>query len=65
MGQTALTREAVAAASYALGEVTVLEVHRDYIETLVARKPALLHLFGRTIDERRASFARAIAAADE
>jgi small-conductance mechanosensitive channel len=65
LGQTALTREPVTAAAYALEEVTVLEVDRDYIEDLVAQKPVLLQDIGHTIDERRASLRRALAAADE
>jgi CRP-like cAMP-binding protein len=37
LGQTALTREPVAASAYALEEVTVLQIEREYIEELVAR----------------------------
>jgi CRP-like cAMP-binding protein len=63
LGQTALTREPVSASAYAIDEVTVVEVGRDYIEDLVARKPVLLQDIGRTIDERRADLRRAISAA--
>ena len=38
LGQTALTREPVTAAAYALEEVTVLQIDRDHIEELVAAK---------------------------
>jgi CRP-like cAMP-binding protein len=65
LGQTALTREAVAASAYALEEVTVLQIDREYIEELVARKPLLLHDIGRAIEERRASLRRALAAVDD
>jgi small-conductance mechanosensitive channel len=65
LGQTALTREAVAASAYALEEVTVLQVEREYIEELVARKPLLLQDIGRAIEERRASLRRALAAAGD
>ncbi|MCT7661938.1 mechanosensitive ion channel domain-containing protein [Mycobacterium deserti] len=65
LGQTTLTLEAVTAAAYALEEVTVLQLDREVIEDLVARKPLLLQEFGRAIDERRASLRRALAAAGE
>jgi CRP-like cAMP-binding protein len=65
LGQTALTREAVAASAYALEEVTVLQIERDYIQELVARKPLLLQDIGRAIEERRATARRVLAAADE
>jgi small-conductance mechanosensitive channel len=65
LGQTALTREAVAASAYALEEVTVLQIDREYIEELVARKPLLLQDIGRAIEERRASMRRALAAMDD
>ena len=55
IGQTALTREPVNAAAYALDEVTVLQIGRDEIEELVSRKPMLLQDIGRAIEERRAS----------
>jgi small-conductance mechanosensitive channel len=63
IGQTALTREPVAAAAYALEEVTVLQIEREYIEELVARKPLLLQDIGRAIEERRANVRRVLAAA--
>jgi small-conductance mechanosensitive channel len=65
LGQTALTREPVTAAAYALEEVTVLQIEREYIEELVARKPVLLQDIGRAIEERRASLRRALAAVDD
>jgi CRP-like cAMP-binding protein len=65
LGQTTLTRESVTAAAYALEEVSVLQVEREYIEELVARKPLLLQDIGRAIEERRASLRRALAAADD
>ena len=54
LGQTALTREPVTASAYALDEVTVLQIEREHIEELVARKPLLLQDIGRAIEERRA-----------
>jgi small-conductance mechanosensitive channel len=65
LGQTALTREPVTASAYALNEVTVLQIERQHIEALVARKPLLLQDIGRTIEERRASLRRALAAAGD
>lgn len=65
LGQTTLTREPVTAAAYALEEVTVLQVDREHIEELVARKPMLLQEIGRAIEERRASLRRALAAAEK
>jgi small-conductance mechanosensitive channel len=65
LGQTALTREPVAASAYALEEVTVLQVEREHIEQLVARKPLLLQEIGRAIEERRDNVRRALAAADD
>ncbi len=65
LGQTALTREPVNAAAYALEEVTVLQIDRDDIEELVSRKPVLLQDIGRAIEERRASLRRALAAAED
>lgn len=65
LGQTALTREQVAASAYALEEVTVLQIEREYIEELVARKPLLLQDIGRAIEERRANVRRVLAAAGD
>ncbi|MBB5160949.1 mechanosensitive ion channel domain-containing protein [Mycobacterium sp. AZCC_0083] len=65
LGQTALTREAVTASAYALEEVTVLQIEREYIEELVERKPLLLQDIGRAIEERRKSLRRALAAAGD
>ena len=61
LGQTALTREPVSAGAYALEEVTVLQIEREYIEELVARKPLLLQDIGKAIEERRANVRRALA----
>ncbi|AFM17583.1 small-conductance mechanosensitive channel [Mycolicibacterium chubuense NBB4] len=65
LGQTTLTREPVTAAAYALEEVTVVHLEREYLEDLVARKPVLLHDFGHAIEERRRSLRRALSATDE
>jgi len=65
LGQTALTREPVTAAAYALEEVTALQIDRDEIEELVSQKPVLLQDIGRAIEERRASLRRALAAAED
>jgi len=65
LGQTALTREPVSAGAYALGEVIVLELGREHLETLVAQKPVLLQEIGRAIEERRAHVKRALAAASD
>ena len=65
MGQTALTREPVSAAAYALEEVTVLQIEREHIQQLVAEKPVLLQEIGRAIEERRANVRRAVAAAGD
>jgi len=65
LGSTTLTREPAATTAYALDEVTVLQIDRDYIEELVGRKPLLLQAIGRTIEQRRASVRRALAAADD
>jgi small-conductance mechanosensitive channel len=62
LGQTALTREPVSAGAVALEEVTVLQIEREYIEELVARKPLLLQDIGRAIEERRATVRKALAA---
>jgi small-conductance mechanosensitive channel len=65
LGQTALTREPVAASAYAMDEVTVLQIDRVHVEELVGRKPLLLQDIGRAIEERRASVRRAIAMAND
>lgn len=64
-GSTALTREPVAAAAYAVDEVTVLIVGRKHMEELVKRKPALLQDIGRYIEERQVQVRRALTAAPE
>ncbi|OBF35812.1 hypothetical protein A5724_14300 [Mycobacterium sp. ACS1612] len=62
LGSTTLTREHAATTAYALEEVTVLQIDREHIEELVGRKPLLLQDIGRTIEQRRASVQRALAA---
>ncbi len=62
IGQTALTREPVRADALALEEVTVVQIDREHIEDLVARKPLLLQEIGRSIEERRQNVQRALAA---
>jgi CRP-like cAMP-binding protein len=42
--------------------VTVVQVDREHVEELVARKPLLLQDIGRTIEDRRRSARRALAA---
>jgi hypothetical protein len=64
LGQTTLTREPIGTTAYALEEVTVLQIDRDYMEELVRRKPLLLQDIGRRIEERRAGIRKALAAAD-
>ncbi|MUL85501.1 MULTISPECIES: mechanosensitive ion channel domain-containing protein [unclassified Mycolicibacterium] len=63
LGQTTLTREGSLASAYALGETTVLQVDRDFLEELVLRNPRLLHEIGRAIEERRANVKKALTAA--
>lgn len=58
LGQTTLTREPVTASAHGLEEVTVVQIEPDRVEELVARKPLLLHDFGRVIEERRATLRR-------
>jgi small-conductance mechanosensitive channel len=64
LGQTTLTREPVTAAAVALTEVTVLDIDREVVEDLVARKPVLLQEFGRAIEERRRDLRRALEIAE-
>ncbi len=61
IGQTALTREPVRSDAVALDEVTVLQIDREHIEELVARKPLLLQEIGRAIEERRDNVTKALA----
>ncbi len=62
IGQTTLTREPVRARAVALSEVAVLDIDREDIEELVARKPKLLSEIGRVIDDRRRDLEQAIVA---
>ena len=41
----------------------MLQIDREHIEELVARKPLLLQDIGRAIEERRANVRQALAAA--
>ncbi|CAJ1503216.1 mechanosensitive ion channel family protein [[Mycobacterium] burgundiense] len=59
LGQTTLTREPVAAGAVAVGEVAMLEMDREVLESLVTGQPGLLHEIGRVIDERRRDVAQA------
>ena len=61
LGQTALTREPVTSSAFALGEVTVVQIDREHIEKLVARKPLLLQEIGRAIEERKKTVRHALA----
>jgi small-conductance mechanosensitive channel len=65
IGSTALTREPVTSGAYAVDEVIVLQVEREHMEELVARKPLLLQEIGRTIEERNDDVRRALAAAGD
>jgi small-conductance mechanosensitive channel len=62
LGQTALTRQPVLANAQALGEVTAVQIGREYMEELLQRKPWLLQELGRLIEERRGHVKRAMAA---
>jgi CRP-like cAMP-binding protein len=64
LGSTTLTREPVSTGAYAVDEVTVLQIEREAVEALVARKPLLLQEIGRTIEERQDDVRRALSAAD-
>lgn len=60
LGQSTLTRQSVIGCAYAVGEVTVVQIEREQVETLVHRNPLLMQEFGRTIEERRANVRRVI-----
>jgi small-conductance mechanosensitive channel len=62
LGQSTLTRQPVIGCAHAIDEVTVVQIGRERIETLVQRNPLLLQEFGRTIEGRRANVRRALAA---
>ncbi len=51
IGATALTDEPATSGAYAIGEVTVLQIHRKDMKELILRKPLLAHEFGRVIEE--------------
>jgi small-conductance mechanosensitive channel len=65
IGQTALTREPVTGSSYAIGEVTVLQLPRDTLEHLMFHKPELLQDLSQAIDERRTRAREAASEADK
>jgi CRP-like cAMP-binding protein len=59
LGVTTLTRQPNPTGAQALDEVTVLEIEREHLEQIVARKPMLLQDLGKLIDERQSRAARA------
>jgi small-conductance mechanosensitive channel len=61
LGQSTLVRRPTVGTAFALGEVTLVRVHRDAIEKVVQHNPLLLQEFGRSIEERRATVLRAAA----
>jgi small-conductance mechanosensitive channel len=65
LGQTALTRQPVVANAQALGEVTAVQIGREYMEELLQHKPSLLQELGRLIEDRRTHVKRALAAVGE
>lgn len=65
LGQSTLTREPVITTAQALEEVTVVQIDREHIESLVLRRPTLMREIGRAIDERRANARKAMAAAPD
>lgn len=65
IGQSTLVRHPTVGHCFALGEVTLVRVDRDAIEAVVHRNPLLLQEFGRSIEERRATFLRARATGPE
>ncbi|ANB00907.1 small-conductance mechanosensitive channel [Mycolicibacterium phlei] len=60
LGQSTLTRQPVIGCAYAVGEVAIVQIEREQVETLVHRNPLLMQEFGRTIEVRRANVRRAI-----
>lgn len=65
VGQTVLTRQPVIGSAYAVGEITVVQVRREQIETMVRSDPSLVEEFGRAIEDRRDHVLRAIKAGSE
>lgn len=63
VGQTALTREPVAATATALSPVTVAYLPRETVDELVRVKPSLGTYIGAAIDARRVRVSEAIAGA--
>ncbi|WP_431232090.1 mechanosensitive ion channel domain-containing protein [Mycolicibacterium psychrotolerans] len=64
LGQSTLTRQPVIGWSYAVGEVTMVYLAREQVETIVHENPLLLQEFGRTIEQRRDYMLRAVATSD-
>jgi small-conductance mechanosensitive channel len=64
LGQSTLTRQPVIGWSYAVGEVTMVYLGREQVETIVRENPLLLQEFGRTIEQRRAHMLRAVATSE-
>ncbi len=59
LGVTTLTRQPSPAGAYALEEVAALELDREHLEEIIARKPTLAQHLGRIIDERQSKATRA------
>ena len=64
LGQSTLIRHPVAGSAFAIDEVLLIRIEREAIERVVQRNPVLLQEFGRSIDERRADFRRAMSASN-
>lgn len=64
LGQSTLTRQPVIGWSYAVGEVTMIYLGREQVETIVRDNPLLLQEFGRTIEQRREHMLRAVATSE-
>ena len=63
IGATALTDEPAISGAYAIGEVTVLQIERKDMKTLLSRKPLLAHDFGRIIQDFEDDVRRALGSA--
>ena len=63
LGHSTLIRQPVGNSAHARGEVALVRVAREPIETVVQRNPQLLQEFGRAIDERRTAVREALAEA--
>ncbi|MCB1265775.1 MAG: mechanosensitive ion channel [Mycobacterium sp.] len=60
IGQATLIRHPIPGSMYAVDEVTLIHIDREAVERVVQKSPELLHDFGRSIEERRASVVRAL-----